>query len=486
MSAQQLQKENVKIFKGTPTYYISLVIMLALMFLFRFLPPIGTITSTGMAVVGIFLGLIWGWSTMGLLVPSILSMIAFGFTSLYGDVTTVFTAGIGSQNVLIVLLTFGILGILQASGVTRWMALNIISLKIARGRPWVLALLLIIAAYWIQALTGSIAACLLVWTIFYDIVDAQKIEKGAYTQFVIFGVIFAAILSGQLFPFNWVVLTLTDAYTAVSGLPAPSFGPYVLWMLVIHAIIIALFMLICKYILRIKVPELNRDELVEKPERLDAFQTISLIMLAVFIVSLMIAGLFSNSAIGSFLNKFSVVGMAAVVLVILLGLNFTKCASLENYMATAVNWGLVFTVAAVSVLSSVMGSAECGIMDWVSSFLAPLLSDKGVLVFLILITLLPAVLTNFLNNLVMGVLFVPISYTMATALGLNSTVLCVMMIQLVSVGIMTAAGCQPAAVLHGNTEWITSPQAAKLGVIAILLSWLVTLIIGYPLGLLLF
>lgn len=132
MSAQQLQKENVKIFKGTPTYYISLVIMLALMFLFRFLPPIGTITSTGMAVVGIFLGLIWGWSTMGLLVPSILSMIAFGFTSLYGDVTTVFTAGIGSQNVLIVLLTFGILGILQASGVTRWMALNIISLKIAR------------------------------------------------------------------------------------------------------------------------------------------------------------------------------------------------------------------------------------------------------------------------------------------------------------------------------------------------------------------
>ena len=87
MSAQQLQKENVKIFKGTPTYYISLVIMLALMFLFRFLPPIGTITSTGMAVVGIFLGLIWGWSTMGLLVPSILSMIAFGFTSLYGDGT---------------------------------------------------------------------------------------------------------------------------------------------------------------------------------------------------------------------------------------------------------------------------------------------------------------------------------------------------------------------------------------------------------------
>lgn len=484
MSTLQKEKENV--LKGTPFYYISLAITIVLMFLFRFVPPIGTITPTGMSVVGIFLGLIWGWSTIGLLVPSILSMIAFGFTSLFGGVTAVFTAGVGSQNVLIVLLTFGILGILQAGGVTRWMAMNIISLKIARGRPWTLALLLIIAAYLIQALTGSIAACLLVWTIFYDIVDAQKIEKGPYTQFVIFGIIFGAILSGQLFPFTWVVLTLTDAYTAVSGLPAPAFGPYVLWMIVVHAVIIALFMLICKYILRVKVPELSKDALVEKPEKLDAFQTASLVMLAVFIVSLMVAGLFSSSAVGAFLNKFSVVGMAAVVLVVLLGLNFTKCVSLEHYMATAVNWGLVFTVAAVSVLSSSMGNPECGIMEWVSGLLAPVLAGKGTLVFLILITLLPAVLTNFFNNLVMGVLFVPLSYTMAMALGLNSTVLCVMMVQLVSVATITAAGCQPAAVLHGNTEWITSPQAAKFGIITTILSWLVTLVIGYPLGLLLF
>ncbi len=37
------------------------VISLTFMFLFRFIPPFGTVTPYGMALLGIFIGVIFGW-----------------------------------------------------------------------------------------------------------------------------------------------------------------------------------------------------------------------------------------------------------------------------------------------------------------------------------------------------------------------------------------------------------------------------------------
>ena len=41
---------------------VYFAIVLAFMFLFRFIPPIGTITPYGMAVIGIFIGMIYIYS----------------------------------------------------------------------------------------------------------------------------------------------------------------------------------------------------------------------------------------------------------------------------------------------------------------------------------------------------------------------------------------------------------------------------------------
>ena len=48
--------------KGFNMKYVHFAVVFALMFFFRFVPPVGTITPYGMAVIGIFIGLIYGWS----------------------------------------------------------------------------------------------------------------------------------------------------------------------------------------------------------------------------------------------------------------------------------------------------------------------------------------------------------------------------------------------------------------------------------------
>ena len=55
-------------------YYIKSAIVLIIMFGFRYLPAIDPITPQGMHVLGIFIGLLVGWSTVGIIWPVLLHL----------------------------------------------------------------------------------------------------------------------------------------------------------------------------------------------------------------------------------------------------------------------------------------------------------------------------------------------------------------------------------------------------------------------------
>ena len=66
----------------TVRYYILSAIGIAIMLFFRFLPPMGTVTELGMNVLGIFLGAIWCFSTVGTFWPALLALVLFGTSGL--------------------------------------------------------------------------------------------------------------------------------------------------------------------------------------------------------------------------------------------------------------------------------------------------------------------------------------------------------------------------------------------------------------------
>ena len=61
-------------------YIVNSIVCLALMLGFGHLQPIGSITPLGMDILGIFIGLIYGWSTVGTIWPSLVGILAMGFT----------------------------------------------------------------------------------------------------------------------------------------------------------------------------------------------------------------------------------------------------------------------------------------------------------------------------------------------------------------------------------------------------------------------
>lgn len=474
-----------KLLKGSPAYYVNCVIVLLLMFGFRFLPPLGSITEVGMGCLGIFLGAVWGWITVGMLWPSLMGLIAYGFTG-YISISDAITTGFGSNNVMVLIMIFGILGVMETAGLTEYISLKIVGSKLGQGRPWMMIFLLMTASFVLVAVTCSWGSAMFVWAIFYKIVDNNHIAKGKYTAFVISSIIVSAILGGQVFPFSVPVVLLTGAYTGVAGADAaPGFAPYVIWMIVVCQLITVAWILVGRYLLKVKPPEIDPNS-IEKAKKLSTYQKVVLTFLIVFLAALVLSSILpSTLALTQVLKALDVKGLAALILAVLIMLNFAQGQSFNQYMKAA-NWELIVVMALITILSNSLSAAETGIMDTVSNLLSPILTGQGPILFLILITFIPLAITNVLNNLVVGMLFVPIAYSMAVPMGINTGMLFVVLVLLTSCALATPAGCAVAAMYFGNTEWIDSTSATKYGLIFALLAWLVTLIVGVPFGMLLF
>ena len=127
-------------------YYINCLIFVAITFGVGFLPAFGQITPMGMKVLGVFLGLIYGWIFLGFVWPSLFGMLALGFTG-YSNVLGVFSAAFGNNVVLQCFFVFVFVALLDVSGLTNFIAKWCVSRKICAGRPWVLTALFFVASF---------------------------------------------------------------------------------------------------------------------------------------------------------------------------------------------------------------------------------------------------------------------------------------------------------------------------------------------------
>ena len=62
-------------------YYVHIAIFLLILFGIGFLPPFAQITPMGMKVLGVFLGVIYGWCFIALDWPSLVALVALATSS---------------------------------------------------------------------------------------------------------------------------------------------------------------------------------------------------------------------------------------------------------------------------------------------------------------------------------------------------------------------------------------------------------------------
>ena len=146
-------------------YWMHTVITIALMFGIGYLEPWGSLETIGMKVLGIFVGLLWGWTFIGFVWPSMLGVLALGLSG-YQTVNAVLTAGFGAPvNTVLCIFIFIFAAYMDKIGLSRIIANWFISRKICVGRPYVFTLMVFIAAYVLGATVSLFTAILLLFSI---------------------------------------------------------------------------------------------------------------------------------------------------------------------------------------------------------------------------------------------------------------------------------------------------------------------------------
>ena len=117
------------------SYYLKIAVFFLIMYGFGFLTALEPLTPMGMKVIGIFLGLIFAWTTLGLLWPSIAGLLTLVILDTM-DLNTAFALGWGSNTLLLILFMTIIAAIVEQSGVSQFIAMWFISRKSIQGKPW--------------------------------------------------------------------------------------------------------------------------------------------------------------------------------------------------------------------------------------------------------------------------------------------------------------------------------------------------------------
>ena len=473
--------------KGRKTaYYINSVICVLIMLLFGKLPAPEPMTQLGMVVIGIFIGMIYGWITVGTHWPSLLGILLLGLSE-YSTVSDVLKETFGNQTVLMLFFICMMTGVLNSAGLTKYFCMKILSLKWAKGKPWRITFLVLMASYVCSAFLAPAASLLLIWTVLYSLFDMCGYKPGdKWPMLMVAGTAFTGNIAGQMFPFKNLCVSVLGQFETIMEDSISSLG-FILWMLIFSLICSIIFFLIVKYLFRPDVSKLKDLEITNDAQPLTGYQKFVLVVFVVYIFLLLAPDVLPDRwAITSLISQFGNAGSAMIVVIALLVAKMEDSVPVDKMVSTGVNWSMIFLIASAMVFATAFRSEETGIESFIVAYVTPILEGHSGLGLVIICAIIVTIMTQFCNNAATVTVITPILLVVLNGLGdvgVDNKVIMLIIIACGAMATLAPSGGTHAALLHGNKTWIPkSSDLYLLCAIMVAINLIVVFVVGIPLA----
>lgn len=473
----------------TKKKYIHLVIMIALTFIISFAPTFGTITRTGMKTLGVFVGVLYGWISFDLIIPSV-----FGYTALallgVMNTTTALSSGIGNSNLVVVLVAMVFTGAIDSVGVTRFISNWLVSRKAFRRSPWLLVFGMIFTSYIMGMLGVHLAAIFLLWAVIAQIAKENHIPHGDRLITFVIMMITAAGFNGIFaVPFRATAM-IFEGYFIDTMKMTFDVVPFILLSVATTGTMSLLMILAGKYIFRLDASKFTLpNDVVEKlqQEKVTKEAKIGFVVLIAYTLALLLPSLFPKIPGMAILSNLGVGGMSCLGLVILAVISFNgePLIKMSKMWTKYVDWQLVLLLSVTFPLAEAMSVDEAGVMPTVIKTVLPVVSDMGVMKFMIVSMILLGILTQVTHNIVLAAMFTPFLCPLCVQIGGNPYIMWFLMYFTLNASYMTPAASFQSAMVHGH-ELTDTKSSYIFGISISLLTWLIAIVITIPLGNMLF
>ena len=468
-------------------YYICLGITAIVVFGARFLPEIGVITEYGTTVVGIFIGVIFGYCTIGMILPSFMAFIALGFSG-WGTVPEVLQTAIGNPTVLYIISILLLSAMFEQSGLANKLVNWFITRRFTKGKPWVISFMIMMAAYWASWFVSSIPPTFICWALLTDLFETVGYKKGDKWPIVImFGVLFAAALGGLVPSFQIGIAANYGMLAAISG-GTLVYNPlaYMGWAFILSMIIFGIYFVFAKYIIRPDVSLLMRDDLIEEDKTpLTKVQKITAVIFIMFVIGLLLpAVLPEGNSVKILLDTMGNCGWGLLMIffAILIRIEGQHLFSFDQLFAKGIMWDIVFMMATVFTLATIVTEEITGVPDFISSIVMPMQSSMGTLTFVAVVSLIIVLLGNFTNTVAISCTFIPVLYVIADDMGLNMFLMVALINLIDNVCLLMPSASIYATMMYSKRDWIPGKWCIGFALFSMISIYAVAMIIGIPLG----
>lgn len=467
--------------------YIHYGVTALIIFGSPFVPPISTITPMGMAVLGAFLGAVYGWTFLDMIWPSILGIIGLGLAVGMGPALA---AGFGNPIVVMLFIVFGLMALLTETKVTEVIARSLLSNRLTLGRPWVFVFVFF-ASTAICCQLNVFVSIILFSSILLDL--CKKLGYKPFSKFpavMLMGIALSCQMGQIVIPFRSTGITLVGAFSAMTQ-EMPNFIEYMIFMIPMAFFMLFSYVLICRFIFRLDVKPLKNisEETLGKKEKLNRDQKIALIFLGLNILMLSSTSFLPKAwEITQWLVKLTMFGQAGVVICTLMLLkkeDGTKFFDFPSFASKGISWEAIFMTSFIMPMSNFLTAEGTGIKEFLVQILQPMTSLSPY-IFIVAIMVFAALVTNLANNVVLAVMILPVVITFSGQMGLSPIAISCLLFVVTQLALFTPGASVFAGMVFSNTEWVEARTLMGIGLTAVLILVVLFLAVGIPYSMLVF
>ena len=471
---------------------IAMLVAAGFMFFFRFIPAPEPITPYGMAILGIFIGVVIGWCASGdqTMWATFLGLFALSITLPAGS----YVAAMNFLSGYVFMLTFFSLftvGALMGADIAEYLVYKLLTLKFLEGHPWRLMICLMFGSYYICALTNPIVVAIFLFMLYQTMFDQVGYAVGDKTPtMIIICTALEVLIVSVLYPWSAPQLMALQTLQTIGVVIGNA--SYLIFVLLLGHILMAAMLLLMK-LMKCDVEKMASADISFLHEKygngMTAYQKAVLTAMLIWVVGMIAIAFypatFPFAAIIT--GKVSFIGWAMLMTGIMMYIKVDDKALIEpGAMARSFPWDMLFMIGFGILIGTTLTAADTGVTVWIGNMLGPVLSGMNEIVLYVVIYLVALVLTNVLNNNAVIILLSTAVVTLASqGFITNPIVPIILVIMGGEFGFLTPAASIYGAFIHSQKH-VTAASAYKYGGIMFAFLVLFGLLVIIPLGALFF
>ena len=486
MSAQK-QKRNL--------YPVHLVIGFGIIALFWLMPPIEPITALGMRCVGAFLGMVYLWSAVDTLWPSMVGLFMLAISGYGGEggFNGVWMQAIGVYTVLLTLFAMVLFGAMDEVGDTKYIAKWFLTRKLFKGRPMVFLAVFYACCFVLSAICSPITSLIILWPIALSLMESVNITReDRLWKYFFVGMFAVSTLAQPLFPFLGAQLIPYAAFqsmTAAMGNPMTiPMGQYMAVDLIMTTLVMGVYLVAVRYILRVDMSKLKGiDPAVVEQQmplpKMNFQQKAFLYMIPCYLLMILLPNFFPNNPVSAGLNFIGPMGITLVWVMVFLIVrwNGKPLLDFKEVAYRQFNWGIFFMIAAAVFGANSLSDKATGVPDFLIQTLTPILGGRSEMVFVAIMFTTALIITNFANNAAMAVILMPVVLNFSDQMGINPMPVATGVILMVFVAMLTPAASPHAGLMHGMKPIYSTKEILTVGFPICIIALVLYIFVGYPL-----